>query len=723
MHANISELVKKANGFSDFNPVQQKALQANLFNQNLVIASPTASGKTLIAELCALDSIIEKHQKVVYTCPLRALASEHYSDFKKKYAGLKVRMALSTGELDSSSKYLSNYDFVFCTNEKLNSLIRHKADWLKEVGLLVVDEVHLLGSDRGPTLEIVIAMMQLVNPKIRLLALSATIPNAKQISDWLQAKLVKSDYRPVKLEEGVFFDNELVFPKRVQTIPSKERDPLSQLADNTLNQEDQQCLVFANSRRNSQSMAKKMGRLTALKLTPKKQAVLERVSQRILTTLEQPTSQCMELAELVKKGIAFHHAGLLQKQRQLVEDAFKKDYLKIICATPTLALGVNIPAFRVIVPSLYRYTKFGNQRISVSEYKQWIGRAGRPAFHVRGEGILLAHSELEADELLEFFVKGELEDIESQLSQEPVLRTHLLAAIATNFIFDLQSLEEFFSKTFFAFQYKNTSALFKQLSTILTELQELGFVKGNEKRFEATPLGKRVAELYLDPLAAHELVQSLKQNRLFSPLTYLFLFVQTKELFPLVSLPKKKESAVLEDLVASKDELPINLERDLYADPELGKKFFTARMLEEWINERPDPLLTEDFNTAPGLLHSKLWVCDWLGYAAFELCQLLGLEKHLPKLGKLRKRLKHGVKEELLSLVEVRGIGRVRARKLWHNNVRSVSELKKMDIKDLSRLLGETIAFKIKQNLGQKTEKTISKTKTAKEQSSLKVFD
>jgi len=705
---NIPELVRNANGFPSFNPLQEKALKTPLFDQSTVVASPTASGKTILAELCGLDSILQKRQKVVYTCPLRALASEHYSDFKRKYANLKIRFSLSTGDLDSSAKYLENYDFIFTTNEKLDSLIRHRAEWLQSVGLLIVDEVHLLGSDRGPTLEIVIAKMKLVSPNLRVLALSATIPNAEQIAEWLKAKLVKSDYRPVKLEEGVFFDSEIRFEERMEAIDSQQRDSLSQLVEDTLHQKEKQCLVFLNSRKTSQSTANKLSRLTSQKLSAKEQAVLQRVSERIANVLEQPTSQCLELAELVKKGAAFHNAGLLEKQRRLVEEAFKRNYLKVICATPTLAAGINLPAFRVIVPSLHRYdgTYGGSARIPVSEWKQMAGRAGRPKYDSAGESILLANSEIEADELMEFFVKGELEEIESKLSIEPVLRTHLLAAIATDFIFDLQSLEDFFSKTFYAFQFKQTNALFGTLSRILQELQALGFVESNEKRFKATALGKRVAELYLDPIAAHEMILVLRQKRAFSPLTYLFLFVQTRELYPLLSLPKKKEPEVLEALMESAPELPLEVEREIFSDDSLPRKFFTARMLEEWLNEKSDSLLSDEFNVAPGLLRSKLLVCDWLSYAAFELCQLLGLENHLERLGKLRQRLKHGVREELLNLVEVRGIGRVRARRLWNSNVRSVVELKKTDVKDLARVLGsEKVAVQIKQNLGQLEKK------------------
>ena len=151
---DLKKRVLKLGGLKKFNPMQELVLKRDWQNKSLVVSSPTASGKTLVAELLALNSIVSKKKKVVYTCPLKALAFEHYSEFKKKYsASLKVRFGLSTGDLDSSSRHLQNYDLIFTTYEKLDSLIRHKVDWLQDVGLLIIDEVHEIDSGRGATLE------------------------------------------------------------------------------------------------------------------------------------------------------------------------------------------------------------------------------------------------------------------------------------------------------------------------------------------------------------------------------------------------------------------------------------------------------------------------------------------------------------------------------------------------------------------------------------------
>lgn len=700
---DIAKKVKELSGFSDFNPVQQAVLEKNWQNKNLVVSAPTASGKTIIAELCALNSIIERKQKVVYTCPLRALASEHFREFKRKYSQtLDIKAALSIGDLDSSSSYLQNYDIIFTTYEKLDSLIRHRAEWISSIGLLVLDEVHELDSDRGPTLEMLVTKMRFLQPKAQLLALSATIPNSDEIAKWLNAELIQSNFRPVELREGIFFEDEIHFSKQKEKIETAQ-DAVSALVNDTLHLKQKQALVFVNTRKLSESIAKKISVLTEKKLSEKDKTVLERASNSVLTALELPTEQCVSLSRLVKKGVAFHNAGLMQKQREIVEELFKRNFLKIIVATTTLGAGVNTPAFRVIIPSLYRYTAFGQQRISVREYKQLAGRAGRPKFDTAGESIIIARSEMEIQDLEENFVNGVLESVNSKLGIEPILRMHLLAVIANNFVFDWQSLEEFFGKTFYAQQFGSLSALFEKISLLLLELKDFGFVAGNEKKFSATSIGKRVAELYLDPLSAFNLIVALKKKPV-DEFAFLFAFSGLGELRPLVSVPKKREPELLEKLQGFAGDLSLEIQQEMYSDSDLLKKFNSALLFRSWIDEMSEQSIAKDFGIQPGILRSKLLICDWLAYSALELSKLLGLETNLQKLLILRKRLKKGIRSELIPLCELRGIGRVRARRLWHSNIRSIATLKEAPLPALAKILGSETAIKIKKQLGALSE-------------------
>ncbi len=204
--------VIKNEGITEFRPSQQKALDAGLLEgKNLLVCTPTASGKTLIAEMASMKTILEQGGKAIYIVPLIALASEKYKEFKRKYSHI-CKVALSSGDLDSTDPYLVDYDLIICTAEKLDSLIRHHSPWLAAVRVVIIDEIHLLNDySRGPTLEILITILKKVLKNVQLIGLSATIGNPKELAEWLGANLVEDNWRPVPLKKGTLFGNELEF--------------------------------------------------------------------------------------------------------------------------------------------------------------------------------------------------------------------------------------------------------------------------------------------------------------------------------------------------------------------------------------------------------------------------------------------------------------------------------------------------------------------------------
>jgi helicase len=191
-------------------PAQYKAIDAGIFrDKNLLICTPTASGKTLVAELAIMNAVFHDKGKCVYIVPLRALASEKFEFFKKMH---DFKTALSSGDIDSDDSYLEKYDLIITTSEKFDSLIRHKAKWLSKVKVVIVDEIHLLNdSSRGPTLEIIITILKQELSSMQLIGLSATIGNPKDLAKWLDAELIIDSWRPVKLHKGVMLDNEIEF--------------------------------------------------------------------------------------------------------------------------------------------------------------------------------------------------------------------------------------------------------------------------------------------------------------------------------------------------------------------------------------------------------------------------------------------------------------------------------------------------------------------------------
>jgi len=213
MNEKLKEVLSKE-GITEFRPSQQKALDNGLLEgKSLLICTPTASGKTLIAEMAAMQTILEKGAKAVYIVPLIALANEKAKEFKRKYGHI-CKVALCTGDLDSADPYLADYDFIICTSEKLDSLIRHHSPWLAFVKCVIIDEIHLLNDvSRGPTLEILITILMKLLKDVQLVGLSATIGNPQELAKWLKSELIIDYWRPVPLHKGTFFGGELEFIK------------------------------------------------------------------------------------------------------------------------------------------------------------------------------------------------------------------------------------------------------------------------------------------------------------------------------------------------------------------------------------------------------------------------------------------------------------------------------------------------------------------------------
>lgn len=684
---DITKKILIANKFDSFNEVQKECLDK--LDASLVVSAPTASGKTIIAELFLLDQIINHKKKVIYTCPLRALASEHYKDFKNKYRDIKF--AVSTGDFDSNSSYLKKFDCVFTTYEKLASLLRHKAEWLCDVGCLIVDEIHELDSDRGPVLEIAITQSRINNPKIKILGLSATIPNAKELASWLDAELVESTWRPTKLKEGVCFENEIEFMDGEIKQSNLEKE-----IDNFLS-ENKQILMFLNSRKRAESHALKIKNKTKNKINPNQKKYLGELSEKVLSVLETPTTQCHLLAECIKDGSAFHHAGLLPKQREIVEENFKLGKIHIICATPTLAAGINIPADLVVIPSLYRYSKNGMDLISVREYKQQAGRSGRPKFSSEGKSIVLANNINQKEIYVEKYLKGELEPINSKLAIGQILRTQTLGLISTNDIYDDKSILNFFKKTLYAKQFGSIIEIYENVSKIIEELIEMGFVEKQNDFFKCTTIGRRVSDLFLDPKSAFDLICALNCKKDFNEMSYLFMWSKMNEFYPKISLPKKISREIFNEFNSNLRYLPYS-EEELFFENDSVETYFNALILKEWINEKKEQELFDNFGLLPGSLFSKIQIIDWLSYATIELAKVLSQTTHITQSKKIALRVKYGVFEELLSLVELKGIGRVRARKLFRAGIKKPSDIKK-NIFIVQKLLGEKITIQLKKQL------------------------
>jgi helicase len=709
---SVKEIIVKS-GIAELYPPQEEAVKAGaLEGRNLVLASPTASGKTLVAELCALKHVLEEGGKIIYLTPLRALANEKFDDFRKytvlaKSDGRRVRVGISTGDFDSTDFWLERYDVIITTNEKADSLLRHRAKWMDEISLVIADEVHLLNdAKRGPTLEVVLARLMQVNPEIQILALSATINNVDEIASWLKAEHVTTEWRPVALKEGVLLNDEIRYKDGdARKIEKRTKDSAINLALNTI-KSGGQALVFASTRKSAVSLAKKFaGEIEETLSMPAKRS-LEHEADRILATGER-TRISESLAELVKLGTAFHHAGLGSGHRRIIEDGFRAGKIKVLTATPTLAFGVNLPARTVIVQDYRRFEAgYGYYPISVLEYKQMAGRAGRPKYDKCGEAVLLAKTSDEADYLLESYILARPERIWSRLAVERIMRSHVLATIAADFAHSEHGLYEFFGRTFYAHQY-DTDAIKGLIAKILKYLYDEDMIEVFGNDVNATRFGKRVSDLYIDPVSAVIIRDSLTKRKpvCFTDLSFLHVIAHTPDMGPVLRPYAQEIDEVALFMEQHKDEfladLPDEWEDRIAYEGFLGE-VKTAMTLQAWVEEMSEDQLIEKFRVQPGDLYRTIENAKWLLHATHELAMLFGEKETLPLIHELETRVEKGVKKELLPLVKLEGVGRVRGRIIFNAGYKAIEDIKHAPLENLTNLpaIGPKLAKKIKEQVG-----------------------
>ena len=667
-------------GIEELYPPQGEAVEAGVADGESVVASvPTASGKTLVAELAMLTSVA-RGGKALYIVPLRALASEKKAEFEE-FEQYGVDVGVSTGNYDSDGDWLAQKDIIVATSEKVDSLVRNGAQWVDDLTCVVADEVHLVDSkNRGPTLEVTLAKLRKLNENLQTVALSATVGNAEEIAEWLDATLVDSTWRPIDLQKGVLYGQALHLDDGSKKQISRGNEKATAaLVEDTLSDEGSS-LVFVNSRRNAEAAARRLGDVTRDYLTAEERDRLADVAADIRDASDTQTSD--DLADAVEKGAAFHHAGLSSQSRELVEDAFRERLVKVISATPTLAAGVNTPSRRVIVRDWRRYDGDvgGMQPLDVLEVHQMFGRAGRPGLDPYGEAVLIANSHDELDELFDRYVWADPEPVRSKLAAEPALRTHILATVASGFADSEDELVSFLERTLYATQTDETGRLETVTQNVLEYLERNEFLERENGGLRATGLGHRVSQLYIDPMSAAEIIDGIRSADDRPTAFGLFhLVARTPDMYELylrsgdreeyTELAYERESEFL-------GSMPSEFEDHAFEDWLSALK--TARLLEDWASELDEDRITDRYGVGPGDIRGKVETAEWLLNAAERLAGELGLDSG-PAIREAKKRVEYGVDEELLDLAGVRNVGRKRARRLYEAGIESRADLRDAD--------------------------------------------
>ena len=697
----------KSEGLTELYPPQADCVRAGLFDdkKSFLVSIPTASGKTLIAILAILSHISKHKTKVVYLSPLRALASEKFEEFKKLEAldlGRKIKVAISTGDSNSSDNKLDDADVIILTNETMDANMAFERDWIYEIGLVISDEIHLIGdSTRGPTLEMILTRLRtgfLGKTPPKIIGLSATISNSNELAEWLKCELVESEWRPVPLIEAVYSnhtimtsqDSEYSEGNLNEKRESRHAKPAIGLGLDTVENGDQ-CLIFTMTRKSSVATATEAGIDIVKTLVENQKKELQKISKKILPKdNEDETKLIKKLADTVKNGTAFHHAGLDQRCRTIIETEFRNGNIKLLTATPTLAAGVNLPARRVVIPSVMRYTQNGLDKISVLEYKQMCGRAGRPQYDDEGESIIIAKGS--PYDFIEHYVDGEPEPLESKiLEEDSSLRIHLLSFIKTSSVFDPVSKEKinnFFSHTFGGYQISDDDNLEEKISKQLDKLKEYDMISGKDS-FKPTKFGEKVFWLRLDPKTAFEITGYIENYVQGAKHTFgvLHMITNLPEFYP--QIPYDMNEIIIK-----------NEHEKLYTEQKFQDDncFKSLLILHYWIDAMTFSDMSKNFDAEPGDIFYMQQNAGQLAYAFREIARYWKNQILVDELDIIRKRIRYGVPEKYLELVEIKNVGRVRAKNLYHAGLRTRQSLRDIPLDKLSAIdkIGLTLAKSIK---------------------------
>ena len=452
------------------------------------------------------------------------------------------------------------------------------------------------------------------------------------MASWLDAELVESRWRPVDLRTGVYADGRVDFDDGTDfavDVPddADDTDATVALVRDALDGGGQ-CLAFVRSRREAESLAERLAEADV--------GAAPAVADEVLAAGEASTDR--RLADCLRGGVAFHHAGLRSSHRETVESAFRDRDLAVICATPTLAAGVNVPARRVVVRDQERYTGSGTEWLPVLEVHQMCGRAGRPHLDPYGEAVLVADGD--AAELRERYVDADPEAVESQLADPAALRTHVLALVAAGFADSRERILGLLDETFYAHQRPDgdRSGI---LDDALDELASMEMLT-DESGPAATPLGETVSRQYVRPETGASVVDGVRVAARRRPenvteLTALEIVCDTPDMQD-TYLGNRERADMYQFARDHAAEFTTAMaEADDFEGWLTAVK--TARILHEWSEGRSVEALVEDYRIGPGDLESRIERGEWLLRAAGAIAETMGVEGPVPPFDGVREAL------------------------------------------------------------------------------------
>ncbi|MDP3024491.1 MAG: DEAD/DEAH box helicase [candidate division Zixibacteria bacterium] len=733
-----------------------------LDGESLIISAPTSSGKTFCGEMAAVSSIF-KQRKVIYLVPLKAIAEEKFADFQEKYSSLGIKIAISTRdrrEYDSDLEK-GDFDLGILIYEKFNQLLLKNLDLLKNIDLLIIDELQMIGdSSRGQILELALLKVLNAGYKPQIIGLSAVLGEVEGLAAWLRCKLLLEHKRPVELLQGILYKGKFVYRKHNSQEEGEEEfiDIESENIDEILlpniqkmlNQ-GEQVLVFLKSKNETANLALAFAEKFNGEASS---SALEKLSNLEETGLKEKLELCLQ------KGVAFHNADLSYEERNVVEHSFLENETRVIFATSTLSMGVNLPARTVFIETLkYESGDFTDKGVLVplnwNEYENMSGRAGRFGLEKDfGRSILLAGNQFQFDSLWDKYIEGKEEKLIPVLDKIN-LEDIILDLVSSGLVKDYPGLERILLSSYSAmsgteispdgglktsatsrkFDFNGSgSASGGQPSTIpfavsvdgglirlwrtatkekISELLEEQMLTSDETdRLSVTTLGKVIALQGIKCETGMQIKRKLANGTTLEPVNWFYELLKTEDgerIFAHLSfyeidnrVYQNKLKGRSDRIVWLDEELKEMLEDSAQSSLKQLSRLKLSLLFCDWITQIPIFDLESEYGLRSGFISQAAQELAWLLDSASAIARVMNSENSMVKfLKNLATQVQFGINQDMIELAKLRisGLRRDFLWKLFQKGSSSKEQVKEIDLEELKKIIPENLACRMKEKI------------------------
>jgi helicase len=719
-----------------------------LDGESLIISAPTSSGKTFCGEMAAVSSIF-KQRKVIYLVPLKAIAEEKFADFQEKYSSLGIKIAISTRDRREYDLDLEkgDFDLGILIYEKFNQLLLKNLDLLKNIDLLIIDELQMIGdSSRGQVLELALLKVLNAGYKPQIIGLSAVLGEVEGLASWLKCKLLLEHKRPVELLQGILYKGKFFYRKHnsleegeeeFANIESENMDEILFPNIQKLLKQGEQVLVFLKSKNETVNLALTFAEKFGGEASS---SVLERLSSLEETGLKEKLELCLQ------KGVAFHNADLSYEERNLIEHSFLENETRVIFATSTLSMGVNLPARTVFVETLkYESGDFNDKGVLVpltwNEYENMSGRAGRFGLEKDfGRSILLANNQFQFDSLWDKYIEGKEEKLVPVLGIID-MEDIILDLVSSGLAKDYSELEKILLSSYSVLSQGErfldgglksslcsgrlqpstapivisedgglkTSATKEKISKLV---QEQILTSDEEGKLSVTTFGRIIALQGIKCETGVEIKRRLDKGTALEPINWFYELLKTKDgerIYTHLSF-YEIDSRVYQNKLKGRSDQIVLLDEELKEMLKDSAQFSLKQLSRlklsllfcDWITHIPILDLENEYGLRSGFISQSAQELAWLLDSAFAIASVMNSDKSMVKFLKdLATQVQFGINQDMIELAKLRisGLGRDFLWKLFQKGISSKEQIREMNLDELKKIVPEGVALRLKEGI------------------------